>query len=565
VRDAHFVSCSYLADKMSKQIKYDIDARKKIKVGIDKVADAVKTTLGPKGRNVILDKGFGSPTITNDGVSIAKEIELEDKFENIGASLIKEVADKTNDAAGDGTTTSTLITQALVTEGLKYVETGINPVGIRKGMESAKNDIIEILKKNSKKINSREEIAQVANISAESKEMGDMIADTMEEVGKDGVITVEESQTFGMSKEVVEGMNFDKGFISPYMINNTEDQTSELKESPVLITDKKISSIKEILPLLEKLTKSGTKDLAIIAEDVDGEALATLVVNKLRGALNVLAIKAPEFGDAKKEMLEDIAVLTGAQVISEERGMKLENTELSSLGEAQKIISTKEQTTIVGGKGKKNEIKKRINQIKVQIEKSESSFDKQKLEKRLAKVSGGVAVIKVGAVSETEQTYLRHKMDDALSATRAAVEEGIVAGGGTALVKAVSILSKKNKSSNYEFQAGYETLLKALNEPLKQIVNNSGKREPAVVLNKIVEDNKNNFGYDAKEDRFVNNMIQGGIIDPLKVTRTALESAVSVAAMILTTEAVITDLPKDKDSKESDPAGGMAGGIPGMM
>jgi chaperonin GroEL len=550
---------------MSKQIKYDIDARKKIKVGIDKVADAVKTTLGPKGRNVILDKGFGSPTITNDGVSIAKEIELEDKFENIGASLIKEVADKTNDAAGDGTTTSTLITQALVTEGLKYVETGINPVGIRKGMESAKNDIIEILKKNSKKINSREEIAQVANISAESKEMGDMIADTMEEVGKDGVITVEESQTFGMSKEVVEGMNFDKGFISPYMINNTEDQTSELKESPVLITDKKISSIKEILPLLEKLTKSGTKDLAIIAEDVDGEALATLVVNKLRGALNVLAIKAPEFGDAKKEMLEDIAVLTGAQVISEERGMKLENTELSSLGEAQKIISTKEQTTIVGGKGKKNEIKKRINQIKVQIEKSESSFDKQKLEKRLAKVSGGVAVIKVGAVSETEQTYLRHKMDDALSATRAAVEEGIVAGGGTALVKAVSILSKKNKSSNYEFQAGYETLLKALNEPLKQIVNNSGKREPAVVLNKIVEDNKNNFGYDAKEDRFVNNMIQGGIIDPLKVTRTALESAVSVAAMILTTEAVITDLPKDKDSKESDPAGGMAGGIPGMM
>lgn len=559
------MSCSYLADKMSKQIKYDIDARKKIKVGIDKVADAVKTTLGPKGRNVILDKGFGSPTITNDGVSIAKEIELEDKFENIGASLIKEVADKTNDAAGDGTTTSTLITQALVTEGLKYVETGINPVGIRKGMESAKNDIIEILKKNSKKINSREEIAQVANISAESKEMGDMIADTMEEVGKDGVITVEESQTFGMSKEVVEGMNFDKGFISPYMINNTEDQTSELKESPVLITDKKISSIKEILPLLEKLTKSGTKDLAIIAEDVDGEALATLVVNKLRGALNVLAIKAPEFGDAKKEMLEDIAVLTGAQVISEERGMKLENTELSSLGEAQKIISTKEQTTIVGGKGKKNEIKKRINQIKVQIEKSESSFDKQKLEKRLAKVSGGVAVIKVGAVSETEQTYLRHKMDDALSATRAAVEEGIVAGGGTALVKAVSILSKKNKSSNYEFQAGYETLLKALNEPLKQIVNNSGKREPAVVLNKIVEDNKNNFGYDAKEDRFVNNMIQGGIIDPLKVTRTALESAVSVAAMILTTEAVITDLPKDKDSKESDPAGGMAGGIPGMM
>lgn len=547
---------------MAKQIKYGSDARKKIKSGIDQVADAVKKTLGPKGRNVILDKGYGSPTITNDGVSIAKDIELEDKFENIGASLIKEVADKTNDAAGDGTTTSTVIAQALVREGLKYVETGINPVGIRKGMEKAKKDVIEILKNNSKKINSREEIAQVATISAESKEMGEMIADVMEEVGKEGVITVEESQTFGMSKEIVEGMNFDKGFVSPYMITNTEEQTAELRDAPVLITDKKISSIKEILPLLEKLTKSGTKDLIIIAEDVEGEALATLVVNKLRGALNVLAINAPEFGDARKEMLEDIAVLTGAQVISEERGMKLENTELSSLGEVQKIISTKDSTTIVGGKGKKSEIEARIIQIKFQIDKASVDFDKTKLKKRMAKLAGGVAVIKVGAFTETEQTYLRHKMDDALAATRAAVEEGIVSGGGTALAKASNELSNKGKSRSHEFQAGYETLLKALNEPLKQIVENSGKRESAVVLNKVVESSKANFGYDAKNDKFEDDMIKSGIIDPLKVTRTALESAVSVAAMLLTTEAVVTDKPEER-SGAADAA--LAGGMSGMM
>ena len=548
---------------MSKQIKYSTDARKKIKSGIDQVADAVKKTLGPKGRNVILDKGFGAPAITNDGVSIAKEIELEDKFENVGAELIKEVADKTNDAAGDGTTTATVIAQALVREGLKYVETGINPVGIRKGMERAKKDVIKILKKNSKKISSREEIAQVATISAESKEMGDMIADVMEEVGKSGVITVEESQTFGMSKEIVEGMNFDKGFISPYMITNAEEQTAILKDAPVLVTDKKISSIKEILPLLEKFTKSGTKDLVIIAEDIDGEALATLVVNKLRGALNVLAIKAPEFGDAKKDMLEDIAVLMGAQVISEERGMKLENAELNSLGEVQKIISNKDSTIIVGGKGKKGEIDARIIQIKFQIDKAGSDYDKEKLKKRMAKLAGGVAVIRVGAFTETEQTYLRHKMDDALAATRAAVEEGIVSGGGTALAKAVAELSLKGKNKSHEFQAGYDTLLKALNEPLKQIVENSGKKESAVVLNKVVESSKANFGYNAKSDQFEDDMIKSGIIDPLKVARTALESAVSVAAMLLTTEAVVTDNSEEKSS--SNDAAAMAGGMPGMM
>ncbi|HFC36366.1 MAG TPA: chaperonin GroEL [Candidatus Moranbacteria bacterium] len=549
---------------MSKQIKYQSDARKKIKAGIDQVADAVKGTLGPKGRNVILDKGFGAPTITNDGVSIAKEIELEDKFENVGAELIKEVADKTNDSAGDGTTTSTVITQALVKEGLKYIETGINPVGVRKGMEDAKKDVINILKKNSKKISSREEIAQVATISAESEEMGNMIADVMEEVGKDGVITVEESQTFGLSKEVVEGMNFDKGFISPYMITNVEEQTAELKDAPVLITDKKISSISEILPLLEKLSQSGTKDLVIIADDVEGEALATLVVNKLRGALNVLAIKAPEFGDAKKEMLEDLAVLTGAQVISEERGMKLDKAELSDLGEAQKIIATKDNTTIVGGKGKKSEIDARVAQIKAQIEKSDSDYDREKLQKRMAKLSGGVAVIKVGAVTETEQTYLKHKMDDALAATRAAVEEGIVAGGGTALAKAVASLSKKGKKDDHEYQAGYETLLKALNEPLKQIVRNAGKREDAVVLNKVVESDGVNFGYNAKEDKFEDDMIKSGIIDPLKVTRTALENAVSISAMLLTTEAVVTDKPEEKITETDGAGAGMGGGMPGM-
>lgn len=549
---------------MAKQIKYDADARKKIKAGIDQVADAVKGTLGPKGRNVILDKGYGYPTITNDGVSIAKEIELEDKFENVGASLIKEVADKTNDAAGDGTTTSTVITQALINEGLKYVETGINPVGIRKGMEDAKNDVINILKKNSKKISSREEIAQVATISAESEEMGKMIADVMEKVGKDGVITVEESQTFGMSTEIVEGMNFSKGFISPYMITNAESQTAEIKDAPVLVTDQKISSINQILPILEKLTKSGTKDLVIIAEDLSGDALATLVVNKLRGVLNVLAIKAPEFGESKKDMLEDIAILTGAQVISEERGMSLEKIELEHLGEAQKIVSTKEDTTIIGGKGKKKNIDERVAQIKKQIEKSESSFDKTKLGKRMAKLAGGVAVIKVGAVTETEQTYLKHKMDDALAATRAAVAEGIVAGGGTALVKAVATLANKKIDGDHEYQAGYATLLKALNEPLRQIVINAGKREPAVVLDEIVKSKSINFGYNAKDDKYEEDMIKSGIIDPLKVTRTALENAVSVSAMLLTTEAVVTDLPEEKGA-HNHAMPSMGGGMPGMF
>ncbi len=550
---------------MSKQITMGIDARKKIKIGIDKVADTVKTTLGPKGRNVILDQGFGAPTITNDGVSIAKEIELEDKIENIGASLIKEVANKTNDAAGDGTTTSTVITQALVGEGLKFVETGISPVGIRRGMEAAKDDIIAILKRNSKKISNKEEIAQVATISAESQEMGEMIAQVMDEVGKDGVITVEESQTFGFSKEVVEGMSFDKGFVSPYMITDSQSQTAELKDAPILITDQKISAIADILPLLEKMAQEGKKELVIIAEDIEGEALATLVVNKLRGVLNVLAIKAPEFGDGRKEVLEDIAILTGGQVISADKGMDLKATDVTMLGGAQKVIATKDETTIVGGKGTKKGIEQRIFQIKTQAENSDSDYDREKLQKRAAKLSGGVAVIRVGAASETELTYIKHKMEDALAATRAAVEEGIVSGGGVALAKAVASLQNKIKSDekmqNYEFHAGYETLIKSLSEPLRQIAFNTGKKDPAVVLDKVLTGKGPNFGYDANEDKYVDDMIKAGIIDPLKVTRSALENAVSVAAMLLTTEAAVTDLPKEKEEMTGMPP---MGGMPGM-
>ena len=551
---------------MAKQIKTGVESRKKIKLGIDKVVDTVKATLGPRGRNVILDKGFGSPVITNDGVSIAKEIELEDKLENIGAQLVREAASKTNDVAGDGTTTSAVITQALVREGLKFVETGISPIGIRQGMEAAKKDVIKIIQKNSKKISSKEEIAQVATISAENQEMGDMIATVMDEVGKDGVITVEESQTFGFSKEIVKGMKFDKGYISPYMITNAEEQTAELKNPYILITDKKISAIADILPILEKLAQGGKKELVIIAEEVDGEALATLVVNKLRGALNVLAIKSPEFGDTKKETLEDIAILTGGQVISEEKGMELKTIEISSLGKAQKVISTKEGTTIVGGAGKKKDIEARVSQIKTQVDGSKNEYDKEKFKKRMAKLSGGVAVIKVGAATETELTYIRHKMEDALSATRAAVEEGILAGGGVALVKAANELKKKNqRNENHEFQAGYEALLQSLYEPLRQIVINAGKKSADVVLEKVISESGINFGYDAAEDEYMADMIKIGIIDPLKVTRTALENATSIAAMLLTTEAVVTDLPEKKGGCNHGEAMPGLGGMGGMM
>ena len=553
---------------MAKDVKYNEDARQAIKRGIDKVADAVKITLGPKGRNAILDKGYGAPTITNDGVTIAKEIELEDKFENIGAELIKEVASKTNDVAGDGTTTSTILTQAIAREGLKYVAMGVNPVGIRHGIEAAGKEVIKELKASSKKIESKEEIAQVARISAEDPEVGDIIAEVMEKVGKDGVITVEESQTFGLSSDIVEGMQFDKGYISPYMITNTDKMEAEFEDPYILITDKKISSLNEVLPILEKITQAGKKDIVIIAEEVDGEALATLVINKLRGTFNALAIKAPGFGDRRKEILSDLAVVTGGKVITEDLGIKLENATLDMLGNARKIISTKDNTTIVDGKGEKSDIENRITQIRKEIEATDSDFDKEKLQERLAKLTGGVAVLKVGAATESELTYRKHKVEDALAATKAAVEEGIVAGGGTALVKAgvavkntgVKIPSQDTKD---EFEAGVKILLRALEEPLRQIVQNAGKEEGAVIAN-LVRNGKQD-GYNAVSGAVVLDMIKEGIIDPVKVTRSALENAISVSAMLLTTEVAVTDLPSNKeDMPAMPPMGGGGMGMPGM-
>lgn len=534
---------------MAKQIAYSEDARKRIKAGVDKVANAVRVTLGPKGRNVILGKSFGGPTITNDGVSIAKEVELADKYENLGAELVKQVAEKTNDIAGDGTTTATVVASALIREGLKFVETGINPIGIRRGMEGALREAVATLAKHSKKISSKEEIAQVATISAESREMGEMIASVIDEVGADGVVTTEQSNTLGLSKEIVKGMNFDKGYISPYMMTDAEAQTAEVSDPYILITDKKISAINDIVPILNELAKTGKKDVVIIAEDVDGEALATLVVNRIRGVLNVLAVKAPEFGENRKAMLRDIAILTGGEVISEETGMKLEAATVAQLGRASKVVATKDDTTIVGGKGKKRELDARVAEIRSQIGKTDSEYDKEKLKKRMAKLQGGVAVIRVGAPTETELTYMKHKMEDAVNATKAAIEEGIVAGGGTALAKAAGVVAAahaKKEYESHEYQAGYETLLKALSDPLRQIAANAGEQDPAVVLAKVVEAKGINFGYDASDDTYKEDMIKAGIIDPLKVTRTALENAVSVAALLLTTEAAVVDLPEEK-------------------
>jgi chaperonin GroEL len=556
---------------MAKDIKYDEEARQAIKIGIDKVADAVKITLGPKGRNAVLDKGYGAPTITNDGVTIAKEIELENKFENIGAELIKEVASKTNDVAGDGTTTSTVLTQAIIREGLKYVAMGVNPVGIRHGIETAGKEVVKELKANAKKIESKEEIAQVARISAEDPEVGNVIAEVMEKVGKDGVITVEESQTFGLSSDVVEGMQFDKGYISPYMITDADKMKAEFEDPYILITDKKISSLNEILPILEKITQTGKKDIVIIAEEVEGEALATLVINKLRGTFNALAIKAPGFGDRRKEMLEDIAIITGGKVITEDLGVKLENATIDMFGHARKIVSTKDDTTIIDGKGDKQDIEKKISQIRKEIDASDSDFDKEKLQERLAKLAGGVAVLKVGAATESELTYKKHKVEDALAATKAAVEEGIVAGGGTALVKAGIAVKKldikiPSQDISDEFNAGIKILLRALEEPLRQIVQNAGKEEGAVIANFISNKTElKNNGYNAIANKPVDDMIKEGIIDPVKVTRSALENAISVSAMLLTTEVAVTDLPEKKDAPAMPPRGGGGMGMPGMM
>lgn len=544
---------------MSKIIKLNEEARKSLKRGVDTVADVVKVTLGPRGRNVVLDKGYGGPTITNDGVSIAKEINLKDKFENMGAEIVKEVATKTNDIAGDGTTTSVILMQAIVTEGLKHTTMGVNAMMLRAGIEEATKEALKALKSIAKPIKSKEEIKQVATISAESADIGKIIADTIDKVGKDGVVTVEESQSIGVDSEVVEGMEFDKGYVSPYMITNAERMEAEYADAPILITDKKISSLKEILPLLEKIAQTGKKELVIIAEDVEGEALTTFVVNKLRGGFNILAVKSPGFGDRKKDMLGDIAATVGGKVVSEELGVKLENADTSVLGRASKVIATKDKTIIVGGKGKKADIDARVASIKKQRENNDSKFDIEKLDERIAKLAGGVAVIKVGAATETEMKYLKLKIEDAVNATKAAIEEGIVAGGGSALIRAAKrIRENRGSEESQELKLGYEIILKALEAPLKQIAINAGKDDGSVIVNKIMESLETSAGYDATADVVEKNMLEKGIIDPVKVTRTALENASSAASILLTTEVAIAEEPKEE---KSEMPGGMGGGM----
>jgi chaperonin GroEL len=548
---------------MSKQILFSEDARKSLKKGVDVVANAVKITIGPRGRNVVLDKGYGAPTITNDGVSIAKDISLSDKFENMGAEIVKEVATKTNEVAGDGTTTSVILTQAIISEGMKHTTMGVNAMALRIGIEKATAEVVKALKENAKPIKTKDEIRQVATISAESEEIGRIIADTIDKVGKDGVVTVEESQAFGVESEVVEGMEFDKGYLSPYMITNAERMEAEYKEALVLVTDKKISSIKEILPFLEKLAQSGKKDLVIIADDVDGDALTTFVLNKLRGGFNVLAVKAPGYGDRKKEVLEDIAVTIGATVISETVGITFENAELAMLGKANKVISTKDTTIIVGGKGKKSDIDKRVSSLKKQKAATEAKYDLEKIEERIAKLTGGVAVIKVGAATETEMKYLKLKIEDAVNATKAAIEEGIVSGGGSALIKAGKKAHMKKGSSalSAEAEIGYAIVLKAVEAPLKQIAMNAGKEDGSVIVEKVKESKSENAGYNAILDVVIEDMLKAGIIDPVKVTRTALQNAASAAAILLTTEAAIADEPKPEKPEQGM---GMGGGMPGM-
>ncbi len=551
---------------MAKKILYREEARTALKLGIDKVANAIKITLGPRGRNVVLEKGFGGPTITNDGVTIAKEITLADKAENMGASIIKEVADKTNEMAGDGTTTSVILTQAIVSEGMRYTTLGVNSIALRAGIEKAGEEVVNALYDIAKPIKSREEIRQVATIAAESDELGGIIADTIEKVGKDGVVTVEESQSFGVESEVVEGLEFSNGYVSPYMITNSERMEAEYTDVPILLTDKKISVVKDILPLLEKLAESGKKDLVIIADDIEGEALATFVVNKLRGGFNVLAIKAPGYGDKKKEQLQDIATTVGARVVSEEFGLKLESVNLSVLGSAHRVVSTKDNTIIVGGKGKKSDIKERVEQLHKQAEISDSKFDREKLEERAAKLSGGVAVIRVGAPTETEMRYLKLKIEDAVNATKAAIEEGIVPGGGSALIKVAEMVRNskhiKKTGVSSEMEAGFNIVLKALEAPLRQIAINSGKDDGSVIVEMVKS--KENDGYDAKAGEFVKDMIKAGIVDPVKVTRSAVQNATSAAAMFLTTEAAIFEEPK-REEKDDSSASEHMHGMGGLM
>jgi chaperonin GroEL len=541
---------------MSKRIIYSEQARKLLKRGIDKVADAVKVTLGPRGRNVVLDKSYGAPTITNDGVSIAKEITLADKFENMGAEIVKEVASKTNDVAGDGTTTSVILTQAMVDEGMKHTSSGLNAMALRHGIEKASHEAVKALREISKPIKSKEEIKQVATVSSESEDLGKIIADTIEKVGKDGVVTVEESQSFEVEKEIVEGMEFDKGYVSPYMITDAERMEAVYEDAHILITDKKISSVKEILPFLEKVAASGRKELVIIADDVEGEALATFVVNKLRGTFSVLAVKSPGYGDRKKEMLQDIAITVGGKVVSEELGFTLEKSDPSVLGRARKVIATKDNTIIVGGKGKRESIESRVSQLKKQREMSDSKFDVEKIDERIAKLSGGVAIIKVGAATETEMKYLKLKVEDAVSATKAAIEEGIVAGGGSAFVKAADKIRLRRSDALSAEDIGYSILVKALEAPLKQIASNAGKDDGSVIVEKVKTSQHNHAGYDALKDEMVTDMFKAGIVDPLKVSRSVVQNAASAAAILLTTEAAVADEPEKEEKSR--------GGMPGM-
>jgi chaperonin GroEL len=545
---------------MAKQLKFSEEARRSLKAGIDVVVKSVATTLGPKGRNVAIDRKFGSPTITHDGVTVAKEIELEDPFENMGAQLLKEAATKTNDIAGDGTTTSTVLAHAIVTEGLKNLAAGANPMLLKRGIEAAAKAVSDAIVEQAIDITTKEEIANVATISAQEREIGELIAEVMDKVGKDGVITVEESRGLEFETEYVEGMQFDRGYISPYFVTDPENMEAVIEEPHILVHDKKISAAADIVPLLEKLVQVGKRELVIIAEDIDGEALATLVLNKLRGMLNVLAVKAPGFGDRRKAMLQDIATLTGATVISEETGRKLETVTIQDLGQAEKVSSTKDDTTIVGGKGDTDAIKGRIEQIRVEIENSTSDYDREKLQERLAKLSGGVAIIRVGAATETELKEKKHRVEDALSATRAAVEEGIVPGGGVALINAMKALDGLTMEST-DAQIGVKIVRNSLEIPMRRIASNAGQDGSVVVENvrnaQAKEKNKH-IGYDVLTEKYVD-MIEDGVIDPAKVTRGALENAASIAAMILTTEALITDIPEEEPAMPAGGAGGMGG------
>jgi len=550
---------------MAKQLKFSEDARRSLKRGVDTLAKAVGSTLGPKGRNVALDKKWGAPTITHDGVTVAKEIELEDPYENMGAQLLKEAATKTNDVAGDGTTTATVLAQAIVNEGLKNVAAGANPMLIKHGIEAASQAVVKALRANARDVDTREDIANVAAISAADMEIGNLIADVMDRVGKDGVITVEESKGLEFETEYVEGMQFDRGYISPYFITNPDTGEAILDDAYVLVYDKKISVASDLVPVLEKMVQAGRRNLLVMAEDVDGEALATLVLNKLRGVMNVLAVKAPAFGDRRKEMLRDVAILTGGQVITEEMGRKLETTQLADLGQARRIVATKDDTTIIEGQGSEDEIRGRIEQIKAQIETTTSDYDREKLQERLAKLSGGVAIIRVGAATEVELKEKKHRVEDALSATRAAVEEGIVAGGGVALLNAVPALDDVKLTFDDQ-NTGVQIVRTALEMPMRGIVNNSGL-DGAVVVAEIrrrqADSGDKAIGYNVVTDEYVN-MYEAGIIDPAKVTRSAVENAASIAAMILTTEALITDIPEPEPPAPQGGPGGM-GGMPGMM